>query len=969
MKIKFLFILFITFLLSYNYILAQSASVLWPLTVDQNPNNPSGNIQANAEIIGAGPAPSMTVFAYNNGQRLWVGNSGWSAGSLEQTRFIQFDASPASGYDFTVSNVSFNYGDFPLATDFNILNAQVFISTDGWQTSTSIGSVIVYKNTVVQTFSQSLNVTILNNQTFSLRIFPYSPNGGNAGTPTFAIHSNVLIEGTTQETSTADSCAVDSINVSTGWNHNNNSNYFANNPATDQDVFWTLISAPTDNGNVNLNGPAWVITKHPAWINQSGSRWISAFQSSGANARNIDEPSPPYVFQKSICVSDTTNLTFNLNVLVDNRIVLNFVDSNGNLISNLGALNSSITSNFTVPTNFLQVVNNVAPGTYYIRVELRNDNSGSAMGFNIQGTVTGGNSSLLETLCCNPPNSSLTGYKFNDLNNNGIKESYEQALAGWVITLTGSGISPITSTTDANGSYLFTGLLPGTYTLTETSQSGWIAGQTGSSKTVTVGTNQAINNINFGNRQLPLVGSISGIKFNDLNGNGIRDNGEPGLENWEIKLSGSSNQSDMTDANGEYSFTNLSAGNYSVSETNQNNWQQTYPPSPGTHSVTLSSGQNVANIDFGNKLIGAADCVEPPAGMVAWWPMDETLGATVVLDIKGNNNGTPFPGAIGTIGSPVAGAVPGSTLQFLNPQAKVDGSLFFVNSAVLKYIKVPDSPTLNFGTGDFTIDAWVYPVVVNSFRVEPIVQKVELTSPVCTGYRLYIQGGNLHFVVMDGTSTSVISTPITYSQWQHIAAVRKGGTPNTFELYINGVLTASTNSQINNTSNSAELILGGIPSPSGGAICGLPAQYGWGEIAIDELEIFNRALDQSEIFSLWYADTFGKCKPEPTSIDFNNPDKFIPSNFLLGQNYPNPFNPATSISYALPVESRVRISVYNILGEILVNLVDDIKPSGNYKVNWDASKLSSGLYLYKIEAIPQNGEKPFTQVKKMILLK
>jgi len=349
--------------------------------------------------------------------------------------------------------------------------------------------------------------------------------------------------------------------------------------------------------------------------------------------------------------------------------------------------------------------------------------------------------------------------------------------------------------------------------------------------------------------------------------------------------------------------------------------------------------------------------------------MDETLGATVVLDIKGNNNGTPFPGAIGTIGSPVAGAVPGSTLQFLNPQAKVDGSLFFVNSAVLKYIKVPDSPTLNFGTGDFTIDAWVYPVVVNSFRVEPIVQKVELTSPVCTGYRLYIQGGNLHFVVMDGTSTSVISTPITYSQWQHIAAVRKGGTPNTFELYINGVLTASTNSQINNTSNSAELILGGIPSPSGGAICGLPAQYGWGEIAIDELEIFNRALDQSEIFSLWYADTFGKCKPEPTSIDFNNPDKFIPSNFLLGQNYPNPFNPATSISYALPVESRVRISVYNILGEILVNLVDDIKPSGNYKVNWDASKLSSGLYLYKIEAIPQNGEKPFTQVKKMILLK
>jgi len=125
----------------------------------------------------------------------------------------------------------------------------------------------------------------------------------------------------------------------------------------------------------------------------------------------------------------------------------------------------------------------------------------------------------------------------------------------------------------------------------------------------------------------------------------------------------------------------------------------------------------------------------------------------------------------------------------------------------------------------------------------------------------------------------------------------------------------------------------------------------------------------SEIFSLWHADTFGKCKPDLTSIDNKNPNAFIKSNFTLEQNYPNPFNPTTSISYTLPVESRVRISVFNILGEILITLVNGIKPSGSYKVNWDASNISSGLYLYKIEAIPLNGEKSFTQVKKMILLK
>lgn len=951
------------FLFSYFHISAQSASVLWPLTVDQNPNSPSGNIQANPQIIGPGSAPAMIIFSYNNGQRLWVGNSGWIAGSLDITRFIQFDASPTTGNNFTVTNVSFNYSDFPLGTDFNILNSRVFYSTDGWQTSTAIGSVIVYKNTIVQTFSQSLNVTIQNNQTFSLRIFPYSPNGGIAGTPTFAIHSNVIIEGTTQASTTSDLCAVDSINVSTGWNHNTNSNYFANNPATDQDVFWTLISAPTNNGNVNLNGPAWVIAKASSWINQTGSRWISAFQTSGSNAANISTSIPPYIFQKSICVNETTNLTFDLNVLVDNRISINFVDSNGNLISNLGSLNTTTTLNFTATTNFHQVVNNIAPGTYYIRAELRNDNSGSAMGFNIQGTVTGSHSSLLETLCCNPPNSSITGYKFNDLNNNGIKNSNEPVLPGWVITLTGSGITSMSSTTDANGSYLFTGLLPGTYTLTETSQSGWIAGQSGSSKTVTVGTNQAINNINFGNRQLPLVGSICGIKFNDLNGNGIKDSGEPGLENWEIKLSGPANQTITTDSNGEYCFTNLAAGNYTVSETNQNNWQQTFPSSPGSHNISLSAGQNITNINFGNKLISTTNCFEPPTGMVAWWPMDETLGATVVHDIKGNNNGIPFPGAIGTIGSAVAGAVPGNTLQFLNPQAKVDGSLFFVTNAVLKYIKVPNGSTLNFGTSDFTIDAWVYPVTVNAFWVQPIVQKVELTSPVCTGYRLYIQGGNLYFVVMDGSSTSLISTPITYSQWQHIAAVRKGGTPNSFELYINGVLMTTSSSQINNISNSAELIIGGMPSPNGGVICGLPAQFGFGEIAIDELEIFNRALNQSEIFSLWYADSYGKCKPDITSIDNKHSGDILPRTFTLEQNYPNPFNPTSKIRFAIPKESFVTIKVYDLIGREINTLVDEMLKSGQYEVLFDGTGLSSGIYFYTIRT------PDFTTSKKMILMK
>lgn len=88
-----------------------------------------------------------------------------------------------------------------------------------------------------------------------------------------------------------------------------------------------------------------------------------------------------------------------------------------------------------------------------------------------------------------------------------------------------------------------------------------------------------------------------------------------------------------------------------------------------------------------------------------------------------------------------------------------------------------------------------------------------------------------------------------------------------------------------------------------------------------------------------------------------------PSEFDLKQNYPNPFNPTTVIEFSLPVKSKVVLSVYNILGEKIVTLVNEEKDAGNYHVPFNANNLSSGIYLYKLQA---NG---FIQTKKMILLK
>ena len=89
----------------------------------------------------------------------------------------------------------------------------------------------------------------------------------------------------------------------------------------------------------------------------------------------------------------------------------------------------------------------------------------------------------------------------------------------------------------------------------------------------------------------------------------------------------------------------------------------------------------------------------------------------------------------------------------------------------------------------------------------------------------------------------------------------------------------------------------------------------------------------------------------------------IPDKYSLEQNYPNPFNPATNINFAVPKSGLVTLVVYDITGKEITTLVNENLPAGSYKVNFDASHLSSGVYLYRITS----GD--FTDVKKMVLVK
>ncbi len=85
--------------------------------------------------------------------------------------------------------------------------------------------------------------------------------------------------------------------------------------------------------------------------------------------------------------------------------------------------------------------------------------------------------------------------------------------------------------------------------------------------------------------------------------------------------------------------------------------------------------------------------------------------------------------------------------------------------------------------------------------------------------------------------------------------------------------------------------------------------------------------------------------------------------FSLEQNYPNPFNPKTMISWQLPVNSHVNLSVYNILGQKVITLIDEKQKAGTHQVKWNANDFSSGIYFYRIQA------EDFVQTKRMLLIK
>lgn len=229
-----------------------------------------------------------------------------------------------------------------------------------------------------------------------------------------------------------------------------------------------------------------------------------------------------------------------------------------------------------------------------------------------------------------------------------------------------------------------------------------------------------------------------------------------------------------------------------------------------------------------------AACITPPGGMTAWWPFDEAAGPTA-FDITGNANHGTWTGALTAV------------------TGKVAGALYFNGG----YVDVPNSPTVNFGTGDLSMDFWARMIQGNP---PVIIDKRTAVGGGYVGYVLRRVGSNqLQFEISDGTSVyNVTSAPLptlTNNLWHFIAVTLNRSGSSGITLYFdNAVVGVGSAAGSGSITNPANLWIGKSHLNSQVFIEG----------GLDELEFFNRELTSNEVSALFAADADGKCKGQAT---------------------------------------------------------------------------------------------------------
>jgi len=256
-------------------------------------------------------------------------------------------------------------------------------------------------------------------------------------------------------------------------------------------------------------------------------------------------------------------------------------------------------------------IGNLAAGTYQVREVVKSGFRPTAPG--PFATVTVGSSNVGNINFGNTQKPYIAGTVFNDANGDGTQDNGETGMAGVTVyvDLNNDGkldAGDVSTTTDSHGNFAIYTANAGSYPLREVVPTGFTVTKPGGGVYNISPANAAVvTGLNFGNKASGSTGggSISGIVFNDMNGNWSHDSGEPLLAGWTVYIDANKDGkldagdiSTTTNAQGQWGIGNLPAGTYQVREIVQAGFRPTVPGPFAT--VTLGSGSHVGNVNFGD---------------------------------------------------------------------------------------------------------------------------------------------------------------------------------------------------------------------------------------------------------------------------------------------------------------------------------------------------------------------------------
>lgn len=233
-----------------------------------------------------------------------------------------------------------------------------------------------------------------------------------------------------------------------------------------------------------------------------------------------------------------------------------------------------------------------------------------------------------------------------------------------------------------------------------------------------------------------------------------------------------------------------------------------------------------------------------------------------------------------------------------------------------------------------------------------------------SGNFVVTNGAGLHEI--DGTNGSLIRTIYASANLQYISLVDYSTIPVELTSFSADVIDQSielkwtTATETNNQGFEIERSVDGLSFNNIGYVPGFgtttePKSYSFTDQSVTSGKYYYRLKQIDFDGSFTYSDV--------AEVEVS-----LPIEFTLEQNYPNPFNPATTIEFSLPVDAQVKISLYNLMGEKVAEVINRDFAAGNHRIEFNASQLTSGVYLYKLNVVDVTG-KNYNSVKKMTLLK